>query len=68
MFKFPKIKTPKISGRFRTEVSQENRRLTGVTPRLIKAYQESPARFLPRSKSLGLRGIASRGRKQGGIA
>ena len=47
--KIKKFKVPKVSDRFPAEVSQENRRLTGVTPKLVKGYQESPARFLPRA-------------------
>lgn len=44
------FKSKKVPDRFGTEVSQEGRRLTGVTPRLLKSYPESPARLLPRAK------------------
>lgn len=44
--------SPRVKDRFGTEVSQENRRLGGVTPRLLGSYPESPARLLPRSHAL----------------
>lgn len=46
-----------VPDHFPSEVTQENRRLTGVTPRLLKSFPESPARYLPRAK--GLRGLKS---------
>lgn len=60
-------KPPKLSG-WSSLVNQQNRRTTGVTPRLTDAYQERPARWIQRSKSLGgLKGMASKGRKIQGI-
>ncbi len=50
--KVPALKIPHVSDRWPTEVKQESRRLTGVTPKVVGAYQESPARFLKRSGSL----------------
>jgi hypothetical protein len=44
----PRVKVPKVQDSFSTEVHQETRRLTGATPRLLSAYQEKPARFLPK--------------------
>ncbi len=44
--------SPHISDRWPTEVRQESRRITGVTPKLLGAYQESPARFIKRTSSL----------------
>lgn len=46
----PKVKV--MANRFPTTVNQETRRLTGVTPKLLQAYSNSPARFLKRSSSL----------------
>ncbi len=55
---------PKVRDRFPAEVKQENTRLTGVSRRLIGGYQETPARMLPKSKSLGnLRRMMGGGRK-----
>ena len=48
---------------FSSEVRQENRRVTGVTPKAVNAYAESPARFLPRAKTLGALARAKRSRR-----
>lgn len=45
------VKVSPVKENWAGEVKQETRRLTGVTPKLTKAYQESPARWLPRAKS-----------------
>lgn len=50
--KAPTTKADHISDRWPTEIRQEGRRLTGVTPKVVGAYQESPARYLKRSSSL----------------
>ena len=50
--KIPADGIPKVHDRWPTEIRQESRRVTGVTPKLLGAYQESPARFIPRTKSL----------------
>ena len=42
----------KISDKWPTEIRQQNRRITGATPKLLGAYQESPARFIKRTSSL----------------
>lgn len=47
-----KVKSAKVSDRWPTEVRQQTRRVTGVTPKLLGAYQESPARFIKRTSSL----------------
>jgi hypothetical protein len=51
----PKLTIPKVRDRFGTEVKQESARLTGVSRKLLGGYQESPARFLPKSRSLSLK-------------
>ncbi len=53
---WPVKSSTKVPDHYGTLVSQESRRLTGVTPKLTRAYTESPARFLP--KANGLRGLA----------
>lgn len=53
--KLPKLKLPsstQVSDRWPAEVSQQTRRITGVTPRVVRSYQEAPARFIPRSRGL----------------
>lgn len=47
--------TGRVKDRFGTEIAQQSSRLTGVNRRLLRGYQESPARFLPKSKSLSLK-------------
>jgi len=37
---------------FNTEMGIQNRRVTGVTRNLLRAYQQSPGRFLPKTKAL----------------
>jgi hypothetical protein len=51
-------KPPRVSDLYPKLVSQETRRLTSVTPRLLKSFQESPARFLPRAKALTIKAMA----------
>jgi hypothetical protein len=46
--KVPQIKVAKVADRFPSEIKQEQRRITGVTPKTVKGYQESPARWLPK--------------------
>lgn len=48
--KVAKIKT--APDRYDTEIRMQNRRLTGVTPKLLEAYGQSPARYLKRTNSL----------------
>jgi len=48
----PKPPASKVSDRWPAEVAQQNRRITGVTPRVVRAFQESPAKFIPRSRGL----------------
>ena len=60
----PKIAKAKVSDHYPTEISQEQRRLTGVTRSLLHGYQESPARFLPKTKAL--QGLAGATRIRGG--
>lgn len=60
MATFPKLKLPKlkspsstqVSDRWPAEVAQQQRRITGVTPRVVRSYQEAPAKFIPRSRGL----------------
>lgn len=40
---------PKASG-LMTEVAQQNRRISGVSPALVRGYQNRPARFVPKTK------------------
>lgn len=61
--KVPKQPAPKVPDRFSAQVKQQTARLTGVSRKLIGGYQESPARFLPKSKSLSVRKMMG-GRKQ----
>ena len=56
-FTIPKPKLPKphiqlMPNRAPTEVAQETRRVTGVTPKIIGSYGASPARYLKRSREL----------------
>ena len=46
------MKPQGVRDRFGTEISQETRRLLGVTPKLLEAYSESPAKFLPKGRGL----------------
>jgi hypothetical protein len=39
------------------EVAQQTRRLSGDSAKLLRAYQESPARYLPKGR--GLRGVGA---------
>ena len=48
----PRNNLEDVRGKWGTEIRQENRRLTGVTPHLLGAYTGSPARLLPRSHAL----------------
>lgn len=53
--KFPKPHKPpasKVSDRWPAQIMQQNRRITGVTPRVVRSYQEAPAKFIPRSRGL----------------
>ena len=56
--KVPTLKLPKphlqglMQNRAPTEVAQETRRITGVTPKLIGSFGGSPARYLKRSREL----------------
>ncbi len=53
--KLPKLKLPsstKVSDRWPAEVSQQTRRITGVTPKVVRNYAEAPAKFIPRSRGL----------------
>jgi hypothetical protein len=47
-----KVAKQRLVDRFPTEVGLENRRLTGVTRKLTGGFQQSPARFLPKTRSL----------------
>ncbi len=58
--KAPKVKVPKDL--FPSEVNIENRRITGVTPRLTKQYS-NPARLLPKAKVMN--GLKSAGSMKG---
>lgn len=53
----------KPTDHFSQEVSGENRRLLGVTPKLLGSYPESPARLLPRNR--GLKALAGATRRKG---
>lgn len=56
--KVPTLQLPKahtlrmMANRAPTEVAQQTRRLTGVTPKIIGSYGSSPARYLKRSREL----------------
>ena len=52
----------KSKSEFDTEIGIENRRATGATKALLKAFQGSPGRFVPKNKSLTLKGMMSGGR------
>jgi len=41
----------KMQDHWGSTISQENRRVTGVTPRAIGLYPTNPARLLPKSKA-----------------
>ena len=62
----PKVKMAPTYKGFQTEQKQENRRVTGVTPKLLQAYDQSPARYLKRTSSLRLSGQGKK-IKVGGI-
>jgi hypothetical protein len=49
-----------VGGRWGQEIIQENRRVTGVTPKLIGSYLGSPARLIPRSHALRALGKAKK--------
>ena len=48
---------------FSEEVAGENRRLLGITPKLLGSYPESPARMLPRNR--GLKALAGATKRKG---
>ena len=53
--KVPSFKPAKLqlmANRAPTEVAQQTRRVTGVTPKIIGSYVESPARYIKRSREL----------------
>lgn len=63
LLKMPRLgRTPKVSDLYPKLVSQETRRLTSVTPRVVRSFQSSPARFLPRAKALTIKTMAGPGR------
>lgn len=49
-------KPKKVRDGFPAEVSQENRRITGVTPRRLKAFAETPAKWIPKASLKSLMG------------
>ena len=48
------------------EVKTEFRRTTGITPRMLGAFPESPARLLPKTK--GLKALGSSGRSKAKVS
>lgn len=48
----PKLKVPKVRDAFPQEVAMEGKRTEGITRGLLRQYQESPARFLPKARGL----------------
>lgn len=48
--KVQKIKT--MPDHYDSEIRMQNRRLTGVTPKVLGSYGESPARWLKRTSAL----------------
>lgn len=50
---------PKASG-FLNEVAQQFKRISGVTPAVVRGYQEKPARFIKKQK-LNLAGLGKKG-------
>jgi hypothetical protein len=62
-------KPPKVTDRYNTEVGQEELRTTGVSKRLVRGYATtSPARYLPRNRSLSLRRLMGGKKTPTGIA
>ncbi len=55
-----KNKSPNV---FPTTVGLEDRRVTGVGKALLKAYKDSPARYIPRSRELTLKGMMGGNKK-----
>ena len=54
-FQTPTFKPPKLqlmANHAPTEVAQQTRRITGVTPKIIGQYGSSPARYIKRSREL----------------
>lgn len=45
-------RSTKVASHWPSLISQQNRRITGVTPRVTRAYSAAPAKFIPRSKGL----------------
>lgn len=55
--KFPKPVKPSTRDPFMTTVSQDTRRIGGVTPKLVESYQERPPRFIKRTSALRTLGM-----------
>lgn len=59
--KFPAPKS--TPSHFGSEVSQQTRRITGVTPKILHGFQETPAKWIPKSRAF-LKSLAG-GKKMG---
>jgi hypothetical protein len=55
MPKLGAISLPKINGgsaKFQSDIAAQNRRTTGVTPKVVDAFQSRPYRYLRKATSL----------------
>lgn len=48
----PKVTAKKVRDAYPAQITMQSKRIAGLTRGLLKNYQESPARFLPRSRGL----------------
>ncbi len=47
-----KLAASKVADSWKSEVAQQNRRIGGVTPKVLRSYAEAPAKYIPRSRGL----------------
>jgi hypothetical protein len=54
--KVPKPRIPKVSDRYAGDMAAQSRRVTGVTPRTVGAYQSKPYRYLRKATAFSTPG------------
>jgi hypothetical protein len=59
MARLGSIPLPKINGgsaKFQSDIAAQNRRITGVTPKVTEAFQSKPYRYLKKASGLSSSG------------
>lgn len=52
-FKIPKVpKAKPVASNWKGQITQQNRRVSGVTPKGLRQFTEQPARWIPRASGL----------------